>query len=271
MRAVKHPGYCKLCGQFKELTFEHVPPKKAFNSSAVRVFPFDEVIKLYTCSDGRMPWDISGLKGKIQQKGGGNYYLCRECNNNTGSWYIEEYTTLANTLNQMIRSNSLIKGNAYSFKILQMHPLRILKAVMTMFCDINHNCFGDDSLRQFLLQKESQNFDANKYSVYMFLTSPNMSRLNEIMAQYNLKDGSTVLASEIIVYPMGFALYINKPENFKPIGLCINDFCKFSYNHKCEVGFTNIPYIEINSQFPLDYRTKEQILSAIEDSKSEEA
>ncbi len=270
MQAVKHSGNCKLCGQFKKLTFEHVPPKKAFNSSSVTVFPFDEVIKLYTCADGRMPWDISGLKGKIQQKGGGGYYLCQECNNKTGSWYIEEYTILANTLNQMIGSNSLIKGNSYSFKISKMHPLRVLKAVMTMFCDINNDCFGDDLLRQFLLQKESQAFDTEKYSVYMFLASPSISRINGIIGQYNINDGSVVLASEIIVYPMGFALYINKPENFKPVGLCINDFCKMPYDHQCEVNFTGIPYIEINSQFPLDYRSKEQILSALESSKCAE-
>ena len=48
MRAVKHPGECKICGQFKELTAEHIPPQNAFNSTNVIVFPFDEVIKTIT-------------------------------------------------------------------------------------------------------------------------------------------------------------------------------------------------------------------------------
>lgn len=262
MKAVKHPGNCKLCGQFKELTFEHVPPKKAFNSTAVKVFPFDEVIKLYTCTDGRMPWDVSGLKGKIQQKGGGGYYLCREFNNNTGSWYIEEYIRFVRTIHEMIVSNNFEINNAYSFKILKMNPLRILKSVMTMFCDINDNCLGDDSLRQFLLQKENQNFDVNKYSVHMYFASPNMSRVNGVMAQYDMYKGTTIMVSEIAVYPLGLALYIDKPKDFKPFGVCINDFCKMPYDYEGEVTFENIPYIEINSQFPLDYRTKEQIVGS---------
>ena len=34
-------GNCKLCGKYKKLTFEHVPPEKAFNSSAVKKFITD--------------------------------------------------------------------------------------------------------------------------------------------------------------------------------------------------------------------------------------
>ena len=42
MKALKHPGICKICGQMKELTAEHIPPKNAFNSTNVMVLPFEQ-------------------------------------------------------------------------------------------------------------------------------------------------------------------------------------------------------------------------------------
>lgn len=268
MRASKHPGKCKLCGEFKELTFEHVPPKKAFNSSAVKIISFEESLKLITGENQRMPWDTTGLKGKIQQKGGGGYYLCRECNNNTGSWYVEEYTTFANTMNSLINTEKIVIHNGYSFKILGIHPLRILKAVMTMFCDINNNCFGDEELRSFLLNKKSQEFDTEKYSLYMYLVSPTSSRIASLNAIYYFGEKESVLSSEIAVYPLGFALYRNLPEDYKPFGVCINEFSKFSYDEKCDVDIMNIPYTDLNSQLPLDYRSKEEIVKCINDNDS---
>ena len=69
MKAVKHGGKCKLCGELKALTFEHVPPKRAFNSVPVMYYSFDEAIKAMAGENGRMPWDFTGLKGEKQQNG----------------------------------------------------------------------------------------------------------------------------------------------------------------------------------------------------------
>ena len=109
MRALKHPGTCKICGQFKELTEEHIPPKHAFNSTTVTVLPFEEAIKVMTGADGRLPWDTQGLNGRRQQGGHKKYCLCRECNNNTGAWYMRAYTDLAKTAHVMIQKEIIIK------------------------------------------------------------------------------------------------------------------------------------------------------------------
>lgn len=83
-------GVCKLCGKHKKLTFEHLPPEAAFNATSVREYSGDVIIDLMTGADGRMPWDFEGLKWKQNQRGAGGYLLCDECNNNTGSWYMNE-------------------------------------------------------------------------------------------------------------------------------------------------------------------------------------
>ena len=60
MKAVKHPGTCRLCGEFKDLTPEHIPPKNAFNKSTITLLPIEEVCKTLASTDDRMPWDIQG-------------------------------------------------------------------------------------------------------------------------------------------------------------------------------------------------------------------
>src|SRR6267378_1445712 len=71
-------GKCHLCGTVGPLSFEHVPPKAAFNNRPVIAYGFDEAIKAG-------PEQPKG--GRIRQRGAGAYTLCNRCNNNTGKWY----------------------------------------------------------------------------------------------------------------------------------------------------------------------------------------
>jgi len=267
MRAVKHPGNCRLCGNFKSLTFEHVPPKQALNSSAVTVLPYKEVIKMITGEDGRLPWNTAGLKGKVQQKGSGGYYLCQDCNNSTGGWYMREYSSFAKTLHIMIQQEQLDIGNRYSFIIQNVFPLRLFKAIMTMFCDINNDCFGDENLRHYLLTKEECLLDTQKYSVYAYLVTSDMRRITGLAANVEVGEGALcepILISEMASYPIGFALYIDKPSDYIPFGFDISSWSKYKYDEKSDIKIDNIPYITLNSQFPMDYRTKEEIIRCIE-------
>ena len=268
MKALKHPGICKICGQMKELTAEHIPPKNAFNSTNVMVLPFEEVVKTMAGAEGRMPWDTKGLKGTVLQGGHKKYCLCRECNNNTGSWYMRAYTDFAKTVNAMIQQEGLTVGNSYSFVIKNLYPLRIYKAMMTLICDINNDCLGDKKLRQFLMDREDKNIDTSKYSLYMYFVStqmPRISGLSGIVSVNNVKD--SVLVSEMSSYPIGFALYLDKPANYTPFGINIDMFATFDYDAKCDLQFGGVPYLDINSQFPADYRSKDDIVKCVENTE----
>ncbi len=261
-------GKCKLCGQVKPLTFEHVPPESAFNSLPVREIPFEESIKLMTGEDGRLPWDMEGLKGKLNQRGGGGYFLCSDCNSNTGSWYISEYVRLVRTLHEVISNLNPNTNDRCYFEVEKLHPLQIFKAIMTMFCDINNGCFGDESLREFLLNKESNVFNKEKYSVYLYLTKGPMVRINSLAAICR-SDVGIVMQSEISRYPVGAVLYIDKPKALTPLGLDITQFADCKYSDECNVSFYGIPLLEINTQFPDDYRSKDEIVKGIELSRKE--
>jgi hypothetical protein len=75
-------GQCCICGEKEvELSFEHVPPQKAYNDHRIWETNIQELV--------RGKWDGQSIpaQGKWVQGGAGRYTLCERCNNVTGSWY----------------------------------------------------------------------------------------------------------------------------------------------------------------------------------------
>src|ERR1700688_5296960 len=68
-------GTCCLCGSYGKLSFEHFPPRKAFNENPVLYSEIQDWLA------GGNPDKFSGRK---QRRGVGAYTLCESCNNRTG-------------------------------------------------------------------------------------------------------------------------------------------------------------------------------------------
>lgn len=79
-------GTCQLCRKENiKLTFEHVPPRTIMNNEALKVHELLDIIDM----------DITGpviAKFRNLQRGAGDYFLCAQCNNITGSKYIPSLT-----------------------------------------------------------------------------------------------------------------------------------------------------------------------------------
>lgn len=69
---------CHLCGKEAELSYEHIPPQSSFNKLKAKTYTMEQMM-------GRdaLPWDISELRYKQNQRGAGKYSLCKKCNNET--------------------------------------------------------------------------------------------------------------------------------------------------------------------------------------------
>ena len=120
-------GKCHLCGKQCELTFEHVPPKKAYNNKKVHLINRD--IFINHIISGNKPWDLSGLRYKVSQRGLGGYTLCSQCNNNTGDWYANDYVNFVNAIwDVLAKSNDIEKVKEVKLKV--MYPLRIIKQIL---------------------------------------------------------------------------------------------------------------------------------------------
>jgi hypothetical protein len=81
------------------LSFEHVPPRAAFNNERTTVFDLDD-------------WFQRGERGeltggRIAQRGAGDFTLCPDCNNKTGSWYGNELARAARSGVRILRESPL--------------------------------------------------------------------------------------------------------------------------------------------------------------------
>lgn len=253
---------CALCGKVCDLTFEHIPPRNAFNNQPTKQVSMVDL----TMDFSRKPWEIDGLPYVNNQKGGGMYSLCRECNNNTGSWYGNDYIEFARTVSCALKKENLQEGHPIVF--LVFYPLRIIKQIISMFCSVNRSCGGEDfqTLRDFVLNKEQVHLDSKKFKVCMYFTKDSMNKFvpYSVMCIKTKKNPfATIALSEIVTYPIGLTLYFNPEEEMEYDGIDITSFSKCNYNDKCDI---QIPVCikESNSYFPGDYRSKEEITKAFE-------
>ena len=257
-------GQCRICGENKKLTFEHVPPETTFNNYSVRMLSGEQVIRQIADPD-ILPWDYTNARGKIQQKGRGGYYLCGDCNSKTGQWYVPHYSRFVHSIHCALEQTKGQSFKSIGVKLKGMKPLPIFKQIMTLFCDINEGLMGDESLRDYLLDKTATNFNIERYSLYAHIHAGDVERMNRIMVQYSSRYGIIIL-SEIATYPLGFTLYIDKPQNYRPEGVEITLFSNYKYEDECEMEII-IPKLESNIWFSGDYRTKGEIILNNDDLK----
>lgn len=152
-------------------------------------------------------------------------------------------------------------------KMKGIKPLPVFKQIMTLFCDINEGVMGDSLLKDYLLYRTSTVFNRERYRLYMHIHSGYVERMNGIMVQFTSVVGLITL-SERTTYPVGFTLYIDKPEVYKQEGVEITLFSEFNYDDKGEVDII-IPKLESNIFFSGDYRTKEEFEYVIRENKME--
>ena len=176
-----------------------------------------------------------------------------------------EYSKFVHIIHSVLQEAKEKEFGALEIKMKGIKPLPIFKQIMTLFCDINEGMMGDNSLKDYLLDRTSTVFNRERYHLYMHIHSGAVERMNGIMVQFVGGVGLITL-SEISTYPVGFTLYIDKPEIYKPKGVEITLFSDFNDDDEGE-GEIIIPKLESNIFFSGDYRTKKEIENTIQESK----
>jgi hypothetical protein len=145
----KKKGVCCICGNNGDLSFEHVPPRAAYNKATVIGYKWEDFTK------NQMK------KGKSLQGGAGAYTLCVNCNNNTGSWYGNEYVKWSRTCLDVMRYWSIRKITFGTVFLHNVYPLRFLKQIVTCFFSLTGAPGGAvfannfPGLAQFVLDKHN--------------------------------------------------------------------------------------------------------------------
>ena len=245
MAKKKVHGTCCICLQEGELTFEHVPPRSAFNSSRVQVVQGNAALRL-------PPGEISG--GTYQQQGSGGNTLCARCNNNTGAWYAAAF------VHWCVASGELLKQTQGRprFTVKDIYPLRIVKAILAMFCSVRgpELVQAHPALKTLLLDKE-RNGLPDELRIFLHHAVGNVSRSIGFAMQIDLNTGQMTPMTELVFPPFGYLMTYGEDQP-DPRAIEITSFASHGYSDCGEVDMT-LPLVPTVSPFPGDYRTKEEL------------
>lgn len=236
----KNIGVCHICGQTKELTEEHIPPRGAGNTKTVKFHTMDDFLHKDHLSGEKQ---ITDFKYQLSQGGFHLPTICKECNNNTGSYYAPAYSEFARAITLSLAKNKTeeMLNHNLTFKC-QIKPLNFYKQIIAMFCSILFPetvaiyKFGD-----YVLDKNSKTLNVKPFKLHMFLVPNEIFKMTPAYGIYHTNTGKCIMLSEFIAPPFGFVL------NLSPdlVSLSLPDiavFTDFAYDEIALLGF-EIPFL----------------------------
>lgn len=250
-------GYCHICDRYGPLSFEHVPPRSAFNNRRAIVVRGEAVIKL---GPDQKP------KGPVQQRGVGHCSLCEKCNNLTGRWYAKRFVNWCyQAMDILLRSG----GKPSLFYLNHLFPLAILKQIVTMFLAVNPPTFGrkNPELVQFVLNRERK-YLSPQYRFFTYYNIEAQPRYVGLAGLIDTSRGKVFLISEITYPPFGYLMAIDSgpPDNRL---VEITHFSRYGYND-FEVCELRLPVLPVAVPWiPGDYRTEKEVTEQAAQSQEE--
>jgi hypothetical protein len=246
-------GHCSICGNYGRLSFEHVPPRKAFNDQPILLANVEHL------RSGGHPDDYE-RGGREQQKGAGAHTLCHRCNNNTGSWYGPAYVNFSKKGMEYIRAARSVGRFHLSLKI---YPLQVIKQVICMFMSINGPKFQSvqTELVRFVLNKEVKHLPSHT-RLFAFYSIGDRSRsagVSGMMQGAGTQAFTGFVFSEITFSPFGFVLSFNSMPPDNRLTDITHFADEFSYNEE-RVVWIRLPVLPIYTFYPGDYRNRETVL-----------
>ena len=240
-------GICRICKKKTELSFEHIPPKSAFNKyTKFRSVPYLEYVQNSHREDYKP-------MAKLQQGGVGNYSLCRNCNSFLGNNYVPDYFKMSQVGKAIFQEKNFGKA---IFTTVEISPLRLLKQALAMFVCMNEPEFTDENpeLLDFLKNPKEENLP-DKFRVFMYLN--NTGQIRKLTSMYTNNYG---LVNELSFPPLGFVLSLNSTSSF-PLTE-ITNFKNIDSEYKGSVNFELLNH-PTHLPFPIDYRTSVEIEETI--------
>jgi hypothetical protein len=243
----KIEGHCHICGDFGPLSWEHVPPKQAFNSRPVEAYPFSHALE-FGLDDARP-------RGTVIQRGMGGYTLCERCNNRTGHWYGTDFIEWCYQGRDLLIQAEGKPSLVYLHYVL---PLRVIKQVATMFfsacgAQFRHKC---EDLVAFVLNPERR-YLPPKYGFYAYYNIEGTYRFSSIVATMRIDRNQTSVFAEITFPPYGYVLTLDSPPP-DPRLVSISHFARYDYN-EFRTFPMQLPVLPTFLTLPGDYRTRSEI------------
>ncbi len=243
-------GRCRLCGEVKTLSFEHIPPRSSFNKNTVyHISSFKDSLE---SDDFLNP----KTKGKTKQGGSGNNSLCIDCNNFLGRTYVDSYNGWVHVGIDRLK---IYTNSPISFVIQDFEPLKVLKQIFSMFISMeDEDCYDRHKNLCDYVRDPNSNKLPEKYHILTYLNDIGNTFYIPPMSYGNIKTRLFVFCSELIFSPFGYVFTIG---NKNPIDRLtdITSFNRYKIEDRVSIIFRNLYKLPKHVPIPLDYRTEEEI------------
>ncbi|MBR3281601.1 MAG: hypothetical protein IKI57_07215 [Clostridia bacterium] len=245
-------GKCHICGKECELTYEHIPPKKAYNHKPTKMYIGKEYFKDLEKRDIK---DTSKLRYTDFQKGVGDYTLCERCNSTTGKWYAGEYIKISNAIYDYLGHHleELKDAKSVELDFKDVYPLKFFKQIIAMFLSIIPNEYLENhkELRKYVLDRDSVEFSNKKYRISLGLLKQDFegwSGINHLL----MCNGKIKLISFLVVAPFYFVLEFNPEEIVFDNLLDITSIGhQYNYNDRIALNIKSNLFLE-SEVFPIN-------------------
>ncbi len=240
-------GVCHICGTTGPLTFEHVPPRGACNDRPIISAVFEDFFE---------KGPDEKVNGRIQQKGSGAYTLCASCNNDTGTWYANDFIEWTY---QALILNDKSNGDGSIYYPFHIFPNRVIKQILTMFFSTNGEKFAQKNpdLVRFVLNREHKYIQPS-IRIFAYLVEGAKFRQTGVAVLGSSSSKEVIVMSEISFSPVGYVMTINSnPPDSRLFE--ITHFSKYGYN-EFDTIFLKLHRLPIHLYFPGDYRSKDEIM-----------
>lgn len=239
-------GRCRLCGEERELTLAHMPPKRANNIGRYTVGSIIAQLR----GVERQP--MAFLQGGIR-----DYRLCGPCNSFCGRAYDPEYIAWAWAVIPYLEHE---RPGVREVSLCCRRPLNFLKSALAALLTSLPAGFGDANpeLVSFVRHRDTVHLPP-EYDVYLTLVRSGRSRLSGLFGSADLtffSRGKFEIACELAHPPFGFMLTLNSPRD-NATGR-ISHLGDYLYNQRANIRFSCV-LGETASPTPGDYRTDEEI------------
>lgn len=242
-------GKCKLCLEDKELNFEHIPPRSAFNKET-RYYSLNGAKYFQNWRD----YVINKKKpGTQKQQGGmGDFSFCFECNNFLGSNYVRTYKEFAHIAMAIIQDAGE-EAKALKFNISDINTLKFLKQIVAIFIASNKHSFTESysELLEFVTSEGAFKLN-DRFRFYMYLNNKGINRSGEMMFT-----NTVGILCEFSYPPFGFVLNIDNPNRIMELSE-ITNFKYYKGDKPDDDLFITLNKYPTYSPFPLDYRSLEE-------------
>lgn len=247
-------GVCHLCGRHGKLSFEHVPPRSAFNSEPLVARELDSFAKRSDQKTTLCPF----------RDGAGDHTLCVLCNSRTGAWYAKAFARWTRQGVEILQS---VTAGRQAERIFEIYPLRVLKQVVSMFFSVN-----DTSLRtqlpelvEFVLSKDRRNLPSSFQICAFFAIGP-LRRQNALAASVHYAGPTKArVFSEVAFPPFGYQLVLGSHNS---AGLAdITHWSKYHYSDSARLPLA-LPVLPLYNHLPGDFRTADQIEKTVQANKA---